>query len=249
MSRPKLFLHSLTVITVVLPLILSSFSEAQTEIALYNFTGGSDGSQPQGLTRDLAGNLYGATRSTIFELSPSPQGGWNFSTLYTFSDPVYGSSPSPGFVFDSQGNLYGTTFAGGSSAKCVVSGGCGVIFELSPSTNGWAETVLYNFNGEKDGFGPEGYLVFDAKGDLYGVAREGADLSCNIQGAAVGCGTVFELLQTSGGWKLSVLHTFTGGADGAVPAGGLAIDSAGNLYDTTIFGGSRSGICNLYGCG
>jgi uncharacterized repeat protein (TIGR03803 family) len=249
MNRPKLLLYFLAVFIFVLPLILSSDAGAQTETVLYNFTGGSDGLQPQGLTRDSVGNLFGTTRNTIFELSPSTQGGWNFSTLYTFSDPAFGSAPSPGFIFDSQGNLYGAAYAGGSSSKCIVSGGCGVIFELSPSVNGWLETVLYSFNGQKDGFAPQGYLVFDATGNLYGVTYEGADLSCNIQGAAFGCGVVFELLQTSGGWKLSVLHTFTGGADGAVPAGGLAMDSSGNLYDTTVFGGNRSGICNLYGCG
>jgi uncharacterized repeat protein (TIGR03803 family) len=248
-KRSKLFRYSLIWVALILPLTLSSSVAAQTETVLYNFTGGSDGLQPQGLTRDSAGNLYGATRSTIFELSPGAGGSWNFNTLYTFSDPAYGSSPSAGFVFDSKGNMYGTTYAGGSSAKCSVAGGCGVVFELSPSADGWVESVLYSFNGQKDGFGPEGYLVFDRAGNLYGVTREGGNLSCSIQGAAVGCGTVFELLKTSGGWRLSVLHTFTGGADGAVAAGGLVMDSSGNLFDTTIFGGSRSGICALYGCG
>lgn len=226
---------------VVVSVTLCSQAAAQTETALYTFTGGADGYYPQGLTRDSAGNLFGATWTTIFELSPSASGS-TFNTLYTFSDASNGLMPNAGFVFDGQGNLYGTTSRGGSSAKCGYPGGCGVVFELSPSASGWAETVLYSFSGEKDGFSPQGNLVTDAAGNLYGTTYEGSDMQCSIPGAATRCGEAFELVRTSGGWSLGVLHSFSG-SDGAVPAGGVIIDSAGRLYGTTTFGGSYAGIC------
>jgi len=235
---------------VVLSVMLSSRSVAQTEIVLHDFTGGTDGIEPQGITRDAAGNLFGATRTTIFELSPNAGGGWIFQTLFAFSNGENGKGPNGGFTFDAQGNIYGTTWAGGKSTECKINGGCGVVFELSPTSNGWVESVLYRFKGQADGFNPRGSLVFDTAGNLYGVTYNGGDIFCTLGRTTSGCGTVFELVPSAGEWKLTVLHSFSGGSDGAKPAGGLISDAAGNLYDATVFGGSTSGQCyNQEGCG
>jgi uncharacterized repeat protein (TIGR03803 family) len=132
-------------------------------------------------------------------------------------------------VRDSQGNFYGTTsFGGGGDAfgGCgIATGGCGTVFKLTPAGT---ETVLYTFAGGTDGGTPESGLVMDAQGNLYGTTYQGGAVTC-------GCGTVFKV--TPGGTE-SVLHTFTGGADGVKPHGTLIRDSKGNLYGTTFYGGN-----------
>jgi len=139
-----------------------------------------------------------------------------------------GAQPLAALVFDSKGNLYGTTVIGGNDNGCI----CGTVFQLTPSANGtWTEKVLYNFGSASplDGVAPDGSLIFDAKGNLYGTT----------QAALGGQGTVFELSPGSGGtWTEKVLYTFTGGADGGSPVGGLVFDSLGNLYGTTNLGGA-----------
>jgi uncharacterized repeat protein (TIGR03803 family) len=159
-------------------------------------------------------------------LSPSAFG-QTLNVLYNFSGGSDGSGPNRSLVFDSSGNLYGTTFTGGIGFN----GGNGVAFELSPSGGGtWTETVLYSFQGGADGYNPFGGVIFDAAGNLYGTTDFGG---------SVGEGTVYELSPAGGGtWTHTVLHSFSGGRDGQNPQYALVSDAAGNLYGSTIGAGS-----------
>jgi uncharacterized repeat protein (TIGR03803 family) len=223
----------------------------QNETVLYTFQGGSDGRQPMaGLISDQSGNLYGTTYygggsancaggcGTVFELSPpsAPGGNWSESVLYAFQGGTDGVFPQAALIFDSAGNLYGTTF-GGSNTGCL-GYGCGTVFELSPPSAprlAWTETILHHFQGSGDGSNPAASLIFDAAGNLYGTASAGGKLErCEGEG----CGTVFELSPPSapgGSWTYSVLLTF-GGSKGAFPVSALIFDSQGNLYGTTEYG-------------
>jgi uncharacterized repeat protein (TIGR03803 family) len=160
------------------------------------------------------------------------------SVLYNFNSSEYAAwGPTSGLIFDAAGNLYGTTLGGGTTCGT----GCGTVFELSPQVSGgWNETVLHVFhNGDYEGYYPQGGLVADAAGNLYGAAYYGGSgTNCSIFGG----GTAFELLPTlGGGWTEKVLHTFgslPGCADGGSPWAGLTFDVAGNLYGTTTIGGA-----------
>ena len=112
------------------------------------------------------------------------------------------------------------------------------MFELSPKLGGgWQETVLHAFTGGADGAGSVAKLIFDASGNLYGTASRGGNFSAS-QCIQYGCGVVFKLSPNSGGgWHETVLHTFTGTPDGAVPGGNLIFDASGNIYGTTSIGG------------
>jgi uncharacterized repeat protein (TIGR03803 family) len=209
------------------------------ETVLYTFTGGKDGAHPVGgVTLDSAGNLYGTTRNggvgvgVVFRLTPRAHGPWAESVLYTFTGD--GELPFSGVILDSSGNLYGTAPQGGKH-------GSGVVFKLTPRAHGpWAQTVLYDFTGITDGNSPFGGLTFDSGGNLYGVTYVGGDTSVNCYGNT-GCGVVFKLTPArSGAWTETVLHAFTGGADGAVPLLGVILDSRGNVYGTTLFGGDTA---------
>jgi len=208
------------------------------ETVLYSFSGGADGGSPQtDLTWDAAGNLYGTTTydgsgsGVVFELSPSTGGTWNESVLYSFTGGEDGRNPFAGVIFDYKGNLYGTT-NGGGLGSCAYGYACGVVFKLSPqSGNTWKESVIYNFPNSANA-NPVAELVFDSAGNLYGTASSGANSNTC-------CGTVFKLAPTPGGdWKETTLHRFTGGKDGATPESVLVLDSAGNLYGTTSYGGT-----------
>jgi len=197
--------------------------------------------------------LYGTTSrggsagyGTVFELKHSA-GGWKEEVLYSFLDGVDGASPSAGVIFDSSGNLYGTTTFGGGTY------GDGTVFELSPnSRGGWTERIVYSFNYYTDGGNTAADLAFDTKGNLYGTTPQGASSgkSCNENG----CGAVFELTHLSDGtWAETTIHIFTGGPDGGVPTAGVVLDSEGSVYGTTQRGGA--GPCLHYaefitpGCG
>jgi uncharacterized repeat protein (TIGR03803 family) len=165
------------------------------------------------------------------------------TVLHSF-DSADGAYPASVLLFDQTGNLYGTTREGGNSG-CGT--GCGVLFELSPHSDGsWTEAVLYEFcsaSGCTDGQQPEGGpLVRDSAGNIYGTTLfGGASRNCT----GVGCGAVFKL-DASG--KESVLHSFSNGTDGAFPFAGLVMDAAGNLYGTAENGGDNR--CNPpNGCG
>jgi uncharacterized repeat protein (TIGR03803 family) len=147
------------------------------------------------------------------------------NVLHTFqggSDcSAYGS-----LILDPSGNLYGT--ATGSF------GTNGEVYELIPGAGGWTETVIYNFGNPPDGQAPEGGVVRDAAGNLYGSTS---------RGGTSGRGTIYELTYASGSWTETVLYSFTGGTDGASPEGSLTLDQAGNLYGTTTYGGgSNAGV-------
>jgi uncharacterized repeat protein (TIGR03803 family) len=296
------------IICTAILLLLASILAAAQETVLYRFQSGNDGSEPRaGLIADAAGNLYGTTFyggsrasvGTIFRLTPPRRLGaaWSETVLHTFSDLLGGWDPWAGLIFDKAGNLYGTTWLGGTSGDCGVVfelspsggswtytvihnfacggvsdggesradlvmdqsgnlfgttsvggsgscvGGCGVVFELSPSNGGWTETVLYNFQGASEQVGGTGGgVVLDKQGNLYGTNYRG-----NVRNAA---GAVFELKRppkNGGSWRYKVIHNFTDPTDGAFPSAGVVFDAHGNLYGTTEFGAGSG--CGGSGCG
>jgi uncharacterized repeat protein (TIGR03803 family) len=205
-----------------------------TKTVLHNFGNGTDGSAPDTPIMDAAGNLYGLTESgglygggIAYELSPSQGGAWTETVLWSFGNGSDGEAPESGVIMDAAGNLYGTTVQGGT--YCPSIGGCGIVYELSPSEGGyWTETVLHNFDND-DGLRPWASLILDAAGNLYGTTS---------QGGAYSDGTVFELSPNDGGWTETVLHSFRDdGHDGLSPLTPVILDTAGNLYGTTMSGG------------
>jgi len=185
----------------------------------------NDGKNPlAGLVFDVAGNLYGTTvvggasgLGTVFELVPDGHGTWKETVLHSFSGDPDGYSPEAGLIFDSSGNLYGTTMWGGAS-------GAGTIFKLARNGHdGWNETVLHSCV-YREGQNPVASLVFDAAGNLYGTTWGGG---------TQGFGTVFKLAPNGhGDWKQTVLHSFKN-RPGALPLGSLIYNSLGRLYGTT----------------
>jgi uncharacterized repeat protein (TIGR03803 family) len=222
------------------------------ETNLFNFDCADSGSLPiGGVTFDQAGNLYGTTseggsfgQGIVYQLTPGSGGTWTENILHNFTGGSDGAYPDhPSLIFDSAGNLYGSAAEGGEG-NCPLFGGvtCGTIFEMSPETGGtWAFTVLHTFTGGSDGGNPEGTLVFDAGGNLYGTTYGGGKSDL---------GVVFELTpHPSGIWSERVLHPFKGGGnDGSNPLGGVIFDSAGNLYGATANGGPND-CFNGPGCG
>jgi len=215
---------------------------------VHNFRGPNhDGESPIGpLLFDNVGNLYGTTSAvnstgcftrhtdcgTVFKLSPTSKGGWEETILYRFTGRADGAWPAGNLVLDSAGNLYGYTLGGGNGKRC--SQVCGVVYELSPGASGWTEAVLHTFTGGRDGYTPRG-LTLDTSGNLLGVAESGGTANSNCE---AGCGTVFKLTPAAGGWSLSVIYSFSGGSDGGYPISPLVFDTQGNLFGTTLLGGS-----------
>lgn len=218
-----------------------------TLTTLYAFQGGTDAAYPNSaLVIDGAGNLYGSSGGgssncptpgcgTIFELSPNGSGGWNETLLYSFLGGSDGDDPR-GVVLDSAGNVYGTAAQGGGTCT-TFSVGCGTAFKLAPTGSGsWKYTVLHRFGTGNDGAVPFGGLAFDAHGILYGTTQYGG-LFAGI--CTQGCGTIFRLALRSGKWTENVLHAFQA-SDGSYPASTPTLDSSGNIYVTTDFGGSQN---------
>jgi uncharacterized repeat protein (TIGR03803 family) len=235
-----------------------------TEKTLVEFNGAGTGWYPLGpVVMDAAGNLYGTTEyggssdfcngenggcGIVFKLSPNAGGGWTETVLHVFHSYAGGAGgyvPFSGVVLDAAGNLYGTTAKGGSSIHCN-GFGCGVVYKLSPNSDGsWTETVLHSFTEGLDGGLPFAGVAFDSKGNLYGAAYIGGTPSlCS----PTGCGTIFQMSpKADGAWSFHVIHSFTG-SDGSNPWGTPVIDAHGNLYGTTLIGGGST--CNRgYGCG
>ena len=199
-----------------------------SETVLYSFGSSSaDGWYPQvGLIADASGNLYGTTYQggaygfgTVFKLTPSKSVPWTETVLYSFgSSSADGQGPLAGLIADASGNLYGTTFNGGTSDL-------GTVFKLTPSGS---ETILHSFSGfPSDGAYPQAGLIADASGNFYSTTNQG--------GASNG-GTVFEV--TPSGTEI-VLHSFANSPDGLNPFAGLIADASGNLYGTTAAGGEN----------
>jgi uncharacterized repeat protein (TIGR03803 family) len=222
---------------------LSPSSTGWTYAALYNFplTRSTDASGPNGsLILDTQGNLYGVShfggtsnRGTVFEISPSFTG-WTESVLYSFAGSTSdGEEPSGSLIFDSSGNLYGTTPLGGAHDS-------GTVFELTPSSSGWTEQIIYSFTGKSDGAGPGGNLLIDSTGRIYGMAALGGAVNSQC------CGTIFRLTNASGSWRFDLIFNFRGNTGGSAPDA-IVFDSAGNIYGTADFGGT--GCTTTIGCG
>lgn len=208
-----------------------------TETTLHSFNYKVDGENPDGtLALDSEGNVYGTAPfkgpqliGTVFELSPNGSG-WDFNLLYDVG--THG-----GVILDNAGNLYAPLGAGQYMG--------GAIGELSPSPNGWSYSALYSFCLRRpkcvDGIEPQGPLVWDAAGNLYGNTLNGGIYKYPTPcGDDQGCGLVFQMRPLpSGGWSYRVLHWF--GAfvnDGVLLNGGLVVDGKGNVYGSTAVGGA-----------
>jgi uncharacterized repeat protein (TIGR03803 family) len=193
---------------------------------LYSFSGG-DGAYPQGeLTFDKAGNIYGTTvnggspgRGLIYSLTPS-NGSWTQNILYQAQGNGDGEYAWGGVVFDQSGNLYGVFEDNGPH-------GYGALYELTPSGSGWKESTVHGFayHGE-DGASPQGGLILDASGNLYGTTVHSPN----------GAGTVFEMAASGGSWSYDFLYGLTGGIN-LGPYDKLLMDASGNLYGTTYADG------------
>jgi hypothetical protein len=256
----------------VLPVISSgapsankgSKAPAATEKLLYSFTGGTDGANPMsGLVLDSAGNLYGTTSNggtvrlcggggcgtvfelkrlgTVFKLAPNGKGGWTESTLYSFGA---GANPASDLVFDTNGNMYGTTLSGGI-ASCFLGTGCGTVFELIKQSDGsWTGSTIYEFTGPpNDGEIPSSGVTIDSSGNLYGTTVAGGSGQCDLA-YNPGCGVAYKLTPDGkGNWTETVLFNFARGNGFAViPSSGLLVDQAGDrLVGTTLHGGDGVG--------
>ena len=223
--------------------VIFKLSPAGNLAVLYSFAGGIDGSGPNPLIHDAAGNFYGTTFSggnsscpvggcgTVFKLDPAGKE----TVLYSFTGGADGQWPAAGLIRDSAGNLYGTALTGGiQSCSGYYGPGCGVVFKLDPSGQ---ETVLYSFTGGADGAFPATSLISDASGNLYGTTIAGGDpaSTCGAGVYGPGCGAVFKL-DTSG--QESTLYALTGGTDGGTPLASLIWGPGGNLCGTADFGGA-----------
>ncbi len=229
---PSLVPAVLAILTFITPAL-----GAQGGKEIYSFDGHNAGYVPLSPPiLDSVGNLYGTTEDggtgslgTVYELVRNSNGTYTEKVLHSFQGAPDGANPVASPIFDHAGNLYGT--AGGGNRSSF-----GVVYELSPGSNGeWTEQVLYTFTGGADGEYPDGGLVMDNSGNLYGTTVSGGNTNCQY-----GCGTVYELSPNGGGqWTKTILYSFTGGDDGATPTyGNLVLDAAGNLYGTASAGGS-----------
>jgi uncharacterized repeat protein (TIGR03803 family) len=212
---------------------------------LYQFGGGPDGRIP--IARVVFGpdgKLYGTTQQggnlaacggvgcgVVFNLTPRATAcktslcSWSETVLHAFTNAPDGSYPSSELTFDSSGNLFGTSFLGGTSGCSGL--GSGTVYELSPSHGSWTESIIYSFSsGPGDGCNPRSNVVFDGSGNLYGTTWEGG---------AFETGSVYELTSTPNGWTGSILHSFPNNND-SYPYAGLTLDSSGKLYGATAGG-------------
>src|SRR5258708_2298837 len=216
----------------------------------------NDGARPSGgLIFDGSGDIYGVTAAggsggcnagqgdppfgwgTVFELTIAAHNTYNETILYNFPySGSYESYPQGTLAFDASGNLYGTASSGGSGVCSFYGGGCGTVFKLSEGTSGYTESSIYNFTGQSDGDTPVSGVVFDFAGNLYATTAGYYNFGAVIQLSP----------SSSGSWTETSLYTFN--SYYAQPNGAVAIDATGNLYGTTVGGGSPT-ACNNNGCG
>jgi uncharacterized repeat protein (TIGR03803 family) len=223
---------------------------------LYRFQGGNDGSNPYaGVVANKRGELFGTTEysggssvcqggcGAVFKLTPMGSG-YTERVLYRFFGGNDGGNPSAALL-EHNGALYGTTTLGGNVGGSGCGRyGCGIVFELRPSRNGYEERVIHAFQGGSDGAGPLSNLIADKGGALYGTTSGGGQSAC-----FGGCGTVFKLTPAGSGFTESVLYRFvpeSNLSDGFYPQAGLVMDGSGALYGTSLSGGGQS--CHG-GCG
>ena len=209
--------------------LLETALASPTYKILHNFSG-TDGAGPWGgVTLGHEGRLYGAASGVsggkcdygcVFQLTPHSTGRWTEADLYSFRAGRDGNGSNGNLIFDSAGNLYGTTAGGGYYDS-------GTVFELTHHATGWEEFSIYRFGTQHGDEGkPVSGVVMDNAGNLYGTTET----------------TAFELRRTSGGWKEIVLHRFgIRKGDGAAPFAGVILDASGNLYGTTYAGGAYNG--------
>jgi uncharacterized repeat protein (TIGR03803 family) len=217
-------------VAVLMVMLCSSFAWAGPgERSLYSFAGGSNGAYPDGgMIFDNTGSLYGVSGGganndgAIFKLTPSGTGSWTESAIYSFLN--YSDYPGSYIAFDASGNLYGTMPGSGT---------CGAVYQLVPSSGGsWTQNIIFSFTGGgTEGCYPESISFDAATGNFYGMTVLGGDSNS---------GTVFELIPVAGGgWNFSLVYSFLDDPrDGQVPSGALTLDSLGNLYGATVYGGS-----------
>ncbi len=226
--------------------LFSHSGQIWTLTPLYHFQGGTDGRRPlAGITIGPDGRLYGTTTlggtghcmqesvpgcGTVYRLTP-PQKlkhcatsycPWDETILYSFQGGSDIQWPSSEPTFDQAGNLYGTAVQGGRN---VLGGG---VYQMKQSQGIWSYSLLYSFSGGPDGEMPEGAVVPDQMGNVYGTT---------FAAGANGYGTAFELTPSENAWSETTLYTFQGKADGGNSAVGLIFDDAGNLYGVTTAGG------------
>jgi uncharacterized repeat protein (TIGR03803 family) len=189
------------------------------------------------VTFDHSGNLYGATLlggtgscdneplscGVVFTMR-APVLQWQESVIYYFGQDGY--QPHSGVLFDTSGNMFGTTVAGGAN-------GFGVVYELTQSGGSWTPSTLYSFTGQNDGYHPVAGLIRDVAGNLYGSTAGGG---------SGGGGTVFELSPSGESWTFNLIYSLSGGGG---TEGALSMDTNGNLYGTTESGGAY-GFGNVF---
>lgn len=211
------------------PTFCRSISCPWDETILYNFTRGSDGGDPQGgVVFDPSENMYGSNvnggvggQGVVYKMTRSG-GGWTYQGIYPFTGGRDGSNPG-NLVFDNSGNLYGPAAAGGQPGCSGF--GCGTIFKLSPSGSGWTEQTLYTFHDSSDGADPQGGLIMDSAGNIYGSTCCGDSTG----------GTIFQLSPADGTWSFNLLYSYND--SGLGPDGNLVRDAAGNLYGASVING------------
>jgi uncharacterized repeat protein (TIGR03803 family) len=223
-----------------------SHTRAHTETVLFALTGGRVGANPGGLVLLRDGTIIVSTQNggtacpqaptgcgLIFKLTPTGNG-YRQSILYAFRGGKDGATPR-NVVADAAGNLYGTTDLGGDSRNSSCPNGCGTIYMLSPTARGYRESTVYRFHGGADGYLPSAGGVFvDAAASIYGQTSLG--------GTACGCGTIYRLTLTTGGYQKATIHAFAGPPDdGAAPQSALSEGEDGVLYGTTSSGGRCAG--------
>jgi len=213
-------------------MLTSTSGEHWKETVIHRFQPSKgDGANPySALVRNKEGVMYGTTLyggagachggcGTVFVLRPIGKNHWTERVLYSFQGGSDGAQPYPGVTFDRNGDMYGTTYQGGSFGQ-------GTVYQVTLSGGQWVEAVLYSFGGSPDGSGPgDSPVIFDKAGDIYGTTAYGGSPFCD-------CGTVFELQRRKGGWSESILHSFSGRKDGKYPFGPTT-SGKGDLYGTT----------------
>lgn len=232
---------------------------AQTFTVLHNFTSGADGTRPQaGVILDSAGNIYGTTSGGGLDGSCGPHdcgqvfrlsrhgSGWVLQSLHTFYGGNDGSTPLAKLLIAQDGSVYGTTYFGGGINNCDAEG-CGTAFRLQPPPTAcksvscpWLETVLYSFQGLDDGADPSSGLVMDSAGNLNGLtvnAGDGNPYGC----LGFGCGVLYQLVPSQGGWTQNVLYAFTEFQNDGNPWGDMVLDNFGNFYVTGQVGSGAPG--------